>query len=336
MFCINSIENTSRRLALAAAIISVPVISHAQTYPAQSFFVLDNPGDPAFNQLLGINNNQIIVGYFGDGTQKPNNGYVLVPPFHYAPENFAGTPLNNTQIKQTQAIGINNSEVPITVGFWQDQQGVQYGWANIRGQTVAQSFQTILDPHGAPGFNQNLLGVNKNNLAAGFWTDTGGREHGFVVDLASNPLKFGEYPPSLFSGAVATQVSGINDNNLICGFWTDTKGNNHGFSGPLNGPFTSFMATHGGHPEISTTVLGCSNKFIVGSYVAPGGATFGFVYDGKTFTRFDAKGASQTPAFGVAGTAINGVDDAGDFVGFFSDGKVVHGFANYAVSTGKQ
>ena len=40
----------------------------------QSFFVLNNPGDPAFNQLLGINDGHVIVGYFGDGTVIPNNG----------------------------------------------------------------------------------------------------------------------------------------------------------------------------------------------------------------------------------------------------------------------
>src|SRR5260370_16334613 len=41
--------------------------------------VLDNKGDPNFNQLLGINDEQTIVGYFGDGTVIRNNAYVLLP-----------------------------------------------------------------------------------------------------------------------------------------------------------------------------------------------------------------------------------------------------------------
>ncbi|MGH9677307.1 MAG: hypothetical protein ACRD36_09420, partial [Candidatus Acidiferrum sp.] len=57
-----------------------------------SFFKLNNQGDPNFNQLLGISDNDIIVGYFGDGTAVVNNGYVLVPNTHYSVENFAGTP----------------------------------------------------------------------------------------------------------------------------------------------------------------------------------------------------------------------------------------------------
>jgi hypothetical protein len=56
------------------------------------FFKLNNPGDPNFNQLLGISDNKIIAGYFGDGTVVVNNGYVLVPNTHYSVENFAGTP----------------------------------------------------------------------------------------------------------------------------------------------------------------------------------------------------------------------------------------------------
>ena len=150
---------------------------------APSFFKLDNQGDLNFNQLLGINDHEIIVGYFGDGTVVVNNGYVLVPNTHYSVENFAGTPPAGHTITQTQAIGINNNEVPLIVGFWQDQNGLQFGFQDVQGV-----FKTILDPSPAGvGFNQNLLGVNDFNEAAGFWTDSGGHEHGFVVNLASQP-----------------------------------------------------------------------------------------------------------------------------------------------------
>jgi hypothetical protein len=32
-----------------------------------TFTTLDNPGDPTFNQLTGINDKRTIVGYFGSG-----------------------------------------------------------------------------------------------------------------------------------------------------------------------------------------------------------------------------------------------------------------------------
>jgi hypothetical protein len=37
----------------------------------------------------------------------------------------------------------------------------------------------------------------------------------------------------------------------------------------------------------------------------------------------------QTPAFAVSGTIVNGVDDKGDIVGFFSDGTNVNGFVRF-------
>ena len=156
---------------------------------APSFFKLNNPGDPNFNRLLGINDHKIIAGYFGDGTVVFNNGYVLVPNTHYSVENFAGTPPAGHTITQTQAIGINNKNVPVIVGFWADQNGLNFGWEDVKGV-----FTTILDPNATFAGNQNLLGVNDFNKAAGFWTDSGGNEHGFVVDLTSTPRTLLKFP----------------------------------------------------------------------------------------------------------------------------------------------
>jgi hypothetical protein len=36
--------------------------------------------------------------------------------------------------------------------------------------------------------------------------------------------------------------------------------------------------------------------------------------------------ASSTAAFGVTGTTVNGINDLGDLVGFYSDGTNVNGF----------
>jgi hypothetical protein len=61
-----------------------------------------------FNQLLGINNGHVIVGYYGDGMAIPNNGYVLVPSNHDSVENFVNLPKPD-MASQTQAIGINEN-----------------------------------------------------------------------------------------------------------------------------------------------------------------------------------------------------------------------------------
>jgi len=47
---------------------------------AHSFRTVDNAADLTFNQLLGVNNEGVIAGYFGSGAQgHPNMGYQLTP-----------------------------------------------------------------------------------------------------------------------------------------------------------------------------------------------------------------------------------------------------------------
>ena len=83
---------------------------HAAGGPvAYGFRTLDDDADLTFNQLLGINDDGLIAGYFGSGAQgHPNMGYLLGPG-GYRSENFPGS-------VQTQVTGLNNKGV--TVGFW--------------------------------------------------------------------------------------------------------------------------------------------------------------------------------------------------------------------------
>ena len=84
----------------------------------------------------------------------------------------------------------------------------------------------------------------------------------------------------------------------------------------------------------STSAFGCNDEGeIVGSFTDGAGNVHGFIFLGGKFFQFDALGSSQTPAFGVMGTFINGVNDRGDIVGFFSDGTNVNGFVNFALAS---
>jgi probable HAF family extracellular repeat protein len=318
---------------LAIAFATLAFAQWAGADETQSFFVLDNPGDPNFNQLLGINDGRVIVGYFGDGTVIPNNGYVLVPRNHYSVENFTNLPSGDVAT-ETQAIGMNNLSVPDIVGFYTDgATGFTHGFLDSNG---VQS--PIDDPAGStPNVTtpaQNLLGINDFDQAAGFWTDNNGKEHGFVVQLDPQSFSsstFTELPPTIFNGAVATQVSDITDKQQVCGFWTDANGNNHGFVGRLGRTFANFDVNIKGTTAISTSPFGCNDGGeIVGSFTDSNGNTHGFVFTHRKFLQYDAPGSSQTAAFGVMGTFINGVNDYGDIVGFFSDGTKVNGFVNFA------
>jgi hypothetical protein len=329
----------ARQLLMTVAATALAPVAFAQSTGGdgtdpQSFFVLNNPGDPNFNQLLGINNGRVIVGYFGDGTVIANNGYVLVPANHYSVENFTNLPSPDFA-SQTQAIGINTRRFPDIVGFYTDNaSGFTHGFLDSNG---VQS--PVDDPAGSPpniaAPVQNLLGINNFDEAAGFWTDNNGHEHGFVVELDLQSLsssKFIEIPPTTFPGAIATQASDITNNDLVCGFWTDANDNNHGFFGFLHQTFLTFDVKINGMTATSTSPLGCNDRGeIVGSFTDKAGNTHGFIFVGKRFFQFDAPGSSQTPAFAVAGTIINGVNDRGDIVGFFSDGTKVNGFVNFAL-----
>jgi len=140
----------ARHLLMTAAVIALSPVAFAQSSGTngtdpQSFFVVNNPGDPNFNQLLGINNGRVIVGYFGDGTAVPNNGYVLVPANHYSVENFTNL-VPPDFASQTQAIGINTRRFPDIVGFYTDNAtGFTHGFLDSNG---VQS--PIDDPAGSP------------------------------------------------------------------------------------------------------------------------------------------------------------------------------------------
>ena len=200
---------TSRVLmtVIAIAFATVTFAQWAGADETQSFFVLDNPGDLNFNQLLGINDGRVIVGYFGDGTVIPNNGYVLVPKNHYSVENFTNLPSGDVAT-ETQAIGANNLSFLDIVGFYTDgATGFTHGFRDSDG---VQS--PIDDPAGStPNVTtpaQNLLGINDFGQAAGFWTDNNGKEHGFVVQLDTQSFSsstFTEIPPTFFNGPVATR-----------------------------------------------------------------------------------------------------------------------------------
>ncbi len=93
-----------------------PASASAASHSAYQFRTLDNARDLTFNQLLGVNNEGVIAGYFGSGAQgHPNKGYRLLPGYgsgRYVNENFPGS-------RQTQVTGLN--DLGVTVGFWSTQ-----------------------------------------------------------------------------------------------------------------------------------------------------------------------------------------------------------------------
>jgi hypothetical protein len=282
--------------ALMSGILLLTSVNASAT--AYTFQTLNNNADPTFNQLLGINNGGTIAGYFGSGaTGHPNQGYTLASPYgqgNYANENFPGS-------AQTQVTGINNSG--LTVGFWADQAGNNFGFVNNGG-----TFTTVTDPFTGTsnGVNINqLLAVNNLDIAAGFYVDGSGVTHGDTYDIVNKSFTTVD-----IAGATATTAAGINDAGMIAGFFTNAGGFTLGFI--LNGGILTSVQDPLG---VSTMILGLNNTGLAdGVYTDAGGALHGFLYNiaSGNFTTVDAPN-------GIQGTTLNGLNDKGQLTGFYVD-----------------
>jgi len=287
-------------VALAGA-ASASTLS-ASTATSYRFETLDNMHDVTFNQLLGINNEGVIAGYFGSGAAgHPNKGYVLLPPYgqaNYVNENFPGS-------VQTQVTGLNNRGV--TVGFWSNtNKGVgmdaNFGWVNVNGHFRQADFPT---GDSASPVTDQLLGVNDSDIAVGFWVDGQGNNHGYEYNI--NTGRFSSVVDPQDKGA-SLQATAINDRGDIAG--------NYGSDG--------FLLTHGGQ-FISLSVPGASATMalgvnggdeVVGTYMVGSGSSAQM--HGFTWTRQHGFSTVDDPQ-GMGTTTINGVNDHGQLVGFYVD-----------------
>lgn len=292
------------RMKSVATAIAAVLLSLSAFAANPVFLTIDNPNDPTFNQLLGINKNGVISGYFGSGQAgHPNIGYTIAPPYtSFAADNLPGS-------VQTQATGIATNGT--TAGFWSptiNGLGLDANFGFIR-EANGFTYISVNNPLGGsfPQVNQ-LLGINASNIAVGFYNDATGLPHGFAYSV-----KTGVFTPVDVTGAASDAATGINAHDLICGFFTTSGGATEGFVQPLTGGgvVTTFMV-----PGSSVTqLLGINDSGVaVGFYVDANGMAHGLVYN-------PVNGAWSTidDPNGVMGTVLNGINDKGQAVGFYTD-----------------
>jgi hypothetical protein len=295
-----------RAFLLAAAACIAASAASAQTF---TFSTLDNPGDPTFNQLLGINDHGTIVGYFGStAIGHPNIGYEISPPYTKFVSN------NQPGSVQTQATGINNAGY--TTGFWSDTN-LGSGDANFAflRAPIGHNFTYVstVDPDTAsvPRVSQ-ALGINNNNVVAGFFAGAKGVTHGFTYTLAT-----GAY--TLFSvNNASAAFTGINDSGMTCGAVV-TAQSTYSFTRNASGSvFTKFQVPG----SKNTQLLGINNEGVaVGFYTDSNNLMHGLYYIPATgdWVRVDDPD-------GVQGTVINGLNNKNELVGFYTDAAGnVHG-----------
>jgi hypothetical protein len=261
----------------------------------------DDAGDGAFNQLLGINNNGHIVGYFGSGAAgHPNRGYILRPP--YGPSRYQDIDVPGSA--QTRVSGLNDEGVQ--VGSWSaggtGRAGKSTGFFLMGGRFT--SVGSPAQDGSSPPVNE-LLGVNNHDVAVGFYTDARGRDHGYSYDIATR-----RFSPVLVPGATSVTAAAINNSGGVAGFCT-------------GGQVTEgFYQQHGGQLYLlrvpgatMTEALGVNdNGEVVGAYRIGRGS--GAITRGFTWTR-EHGFATVTGPDGAVSTTISGVNNAGDMVGFY-------------------
>jgi len=266
-----------------------------------SFTTIDNPSDPTFNQLLGIDKSGVISGYFGSGAPgHPNKGYITAPPYTtFESDNLPGS-------TQTQATGIANNGV--TVGFWSPTNaGGDANFGFIR-EANGFTYLSVNNPLGASSPQvQQVLGINTSNIAVGFYTDANNLAQGYAYNV-----KTGAFTPVTTMGAVSATATGINNHGLICGFFTNAGGKVQGFLQNLQGNSKITFAVPG---SSNTQLFGVNDGgIVVGSYIDGAGVQHGLSYNATTgnWTTIDDPNAAGM-------TVVNGINDKGDAVGFYLD-----------------
>ncbi len=159
------------------------------------------------NQLLGVNDFNIAVGFYNDKFGN-SHGYT----YNINSGTFSAD-INDPNAVSTVAAAINNSgEI---AGFYTDSGGVIHGFLDNQSQ-----FTTV----NAPGASETqLLGINDSGIAVGFDV-VNGAMHGIIFNSHADKFTTLDDP----NGIGTTTLNGINDRGQIVGFYVDSHGNTDG------------------------------------------------------------------------------------------------------------
>jgi probable HAF family extracellular repeat protein len=110
-------------------------------------------------------------------------------------------------------------------------------------------------------------GVNNSQQVSGFYVDSQGVNHGFLLNLAL--FQTLDVPGSIF-----TQALGLNNKGQVVGEYTDSGGNTHGFVWTSAGGFQTIDNPNG----IGTTVVnGINDKGVLVGFYGTSPTNSGFV-----------------------------------------------------------
>ncbi|HUC57540.1 MAG TPA: hypothetical protein VMA95_09075 [Streptosporangiaceae bacterium] len=178
-------------------------------------FPTSDPASPPVDQLLGVNDSGVAVGFYVDAAGN-SHAYLYDIPLH----KYIGWKSGIGNVTSTTASGIN------------DEDSI-CGFVTLKNGTTESFLVRKASPHliviKYPGASAtNAFGVNKYGEVVGTYT----------TGPSSNPLTFGftwrrdhgfqkiNYPGSMNG---TTFVNGINDHGDLVGFYNSNNGDTHGF-----------------------------------------------------------------------------------------------------------
>ena len=163
-------------------------------------------GKPAIDQLLGVNNSDVTVGFYTDANEE-NHGYT----FEIATKTFHNVLVSGDTNVTAAAIN-NGGDV---AGFATNSSGVTEAFLER-----ANGHVTKLDFPGATA--TQAFGLSGGDEVVGSYT-VGEDTHGFVWVPG-----FGFQTVNDPSGENHTTINGINDHGELVGFYEDASGNTDG------------------------------------------------------------------------------------------------------------
>jgi hypothetical protein len=166
-------------------------------------------GSDTATEILGINDAGFGVGYFKNTSGNDVPVVVSIPT-----ESF--TSLKPPGYSNAQATGIN---VFGDIVGWEAGSGGTTGFFERLG-----SYYTLAHAKAKATY---ALGINSTDQIVGYYTDSAGTNHGFILKNPKSKQKWQTIDEP--NAAHGTVVTGINDQDAICGYYVDASGVRHGF-----------------------------------------------------------------------------------------------------------
>lgn len=273
-----------------------------------TFKTIDDPKGKGFTELLGIDDLSQVVGDIELGKNKKSRGFTSAVPYQrFAQILYPGS-------TSTTVVAVNPGGRILAGYFVSGRNDGTWGFVRNGGRWT--QYKDPHTPKGSTSVNE-LLGVNDNGIAVGFYTDQHGHDHAY--ELANR--KFANIVPP---HAVSAEATAITLAGNVAGNETLADGKTEGWI-LQSGVYTEFSFPGSKSTYVNGMSDGIFDNIVVGSYVDKNG-THGYCLTHVGNPRLEIWQRVDEPN-GLGSTVITGMTNHHDISGWYVDLKgKTHGF----------